>query len=174
MSEFFVAAEAVGDELRGQLAILLSRAYTDGRHLADYSAEERLKWAPYFEAVTADVSERGPVMPREWLARFPTMRNLWREPAERLASCHFIARKGPHLAGHVGMFAHDFRLGATEPIPAAFIEDVATDPLDLGTGIATQLLTAAREHAAASGAAIMGLSTNIPRFYERLGWRSWE
>lgn len=173
VSDFFVAAADVGDELRGELAELLSRAYTDSRHVAGYSADELLKWGPYLEAVVEHLDEHGPVMPREWLGRFPTMRNLWREPDRRVDSGHFIERAGKHVAGHVAMFPHDFRLGGEGPIRAAFIEDVATDPMELGAGIASRLLRRARDHATLSGAAIMGLSTNIPAFYERLGWQRW-
>lgn len=179
VGDFFVAAEAIGDELREQLAVLLSRAYTDARHVEDYSDDERRQWSPDLEAVRSSANAwpglgDRVMMPREWLGRFPTMRNLWREPARRVASCHFIARSERDLAGHVAMFEHEFRSGEDGPVRTGFIEDVATDPLGRGNGTATRLLTTAREHATAAGFAMMGLSTGIPEFYERLGWIRWE
>ena len=174
MHEVFLAA-AIEEVLRDELAVLLSRAYTDARHLASYSDAERSRWAADIAALrnAGGTPLPGAAMPHAWLARFPTMRNLWREPAERLASRHFTARAGSLLVGHVGVFEHDFWIDDAGPLPAAFVEDVATDPGGLRRGVASGLMAAARDYAIASGAALMGLSTGIPEFYERLGWVAW-
>jgi GNAT superfamily N-acetyltransferase len=171
-----LAAAAIDQALQDDLAVLLSRAYTDDRHLTSYSDDERKRWGTDVARLRDAVGRphAGAAMPRAWLARFPTMRNLWREPSERAASWHFLAYAGAVLAGHVGVFEHEFWIDAEGPLRAAFVEDVATDPSALRSGVATRLMTAARDDARAAGAALMGLSTGIPEFYERLGWTCWQ
>ena len=71
------------------------------------------------------------------------------------------------------MFAQFFRFGGDEA-SAGYIEDVATDPLHLGEGLASAAIRAAEEHACAIGLDILGLATAIAPFYERLGWRTWQ
>ena len=167
-----MAAPDIGGHLSALIALLLSRAYTDARHLERYTHAERRKWQPELDAVTGSTGNPGPVMPREWLARFPTMRNLWRDAGERLPSVHFVAGSDALLDSHVSVFEHQFLIEGRR-YRTAFVEDVATDPLALGRGIASRLLRLAETYARATGFDMMGLSTAIPDFYQRLGWQAW-
>ena len=167
---FVVRAAAIGDQLTDELCRLLSRAYTDEPHLATYPPELLQQLASAIAAV-----QNGPAtMPREWLRRFPTIRNLRRNADQRLDSVHFLHREGGVLAGHVALFEQQFVFGGTERVSGGYIEDVATEPARRGAGIATGLLTEAVKHARAAGMEILGLGTSIPEFYGRIAWRRWE
>ena len=171
MATEVVDARNIDRELERTLAALLSRAYTDQRHLESYSEEELTTWGPGLAALPA-----GPLatMPRGWLGRFPTMRNVWRARDARVRSVHFIERDvETRVIGHVGLFEHEFRIGDEPAIRVGFIEDVATSPAAAGRGVASNLLRGAAEWAASQGFEVMGLSTGIPKFYERLGWVVW-
>lgn len=162
-------AALVEPELTRELSVLLSRAYTDARHVANYTPEERAFWDRDMRRVHTGANE---AMPPEWLSRFPTIRNLRRQPEARHASRHFFARWEGTLASHVALFPQRFE-HATGVWYGGFIEDVATDPAMLGRGCASALLVAAAEAARQSGMPVLGLGTAIPEFYERLGWRRW-
>jgi GNAT superfamily N-acetyltransferase len=165
-----VGAAEIDELLEHGLASLLSRAYTDQRHLDSYSIAELSRWSDGLSAMGAD-----PVaaMPREWLTRFPTMRNLWRPAESRIGSVHFLERVDGRVIGHVALFEHEFQLGNEAGVRAGYIEDVATSPSALGTGVASTLMQAAAAHATDTGYEVMGLSTGIPKFYARLGWVVW-
>jgi GNAT superfamily N-acetyltransferase len=165
-----VGAAEIDELLERGLASLLSRAYTDQRHLDSYSIAELSRWSDGLRAMGAD-----PVaaMPREWLTRFPTMRNLWRPAESRIGSVHFLERVDGRVIGHVALFEHEFQLGNEAGVRAGYIEDVATSPSALGTGVASRLMQAAAAHATDTGYEVMGLSTGIPKFYARLGWVVW-
>jgi GNAT superfamily N-acetyltransferase len=171
---FVVLADHIGEQLTTEIAVLLSRAFTDSRHLADYSAADHERWDKDIEHVHTAAPADQVVMPREWLMQFPTLINLWKDPQFRRPTAHFIERRAGGLAGHVALFEHEFRVSGEEPFAAGFIEDVATDPLEIGSGVATALLSRAAEHARHLGWQWVGLATSIPEFYERLGWLRWE
>ena len=171
MSNAVTKAVDIDEVLGREIAVLLSRAYTDQRHLDSYTGAERAQWTASVVALEADDTA---VMPTEWLGRFPTMRNVWRPRNERLRSAHFIeGDAGERLVGHVGLFEHEFRIGDSAPVRAAYVEDVGTLPSAGGKGVASGLMNRASEYAAGQGFEVMGLSTGSPTFYERLGWIRW-
>jgi GNAT superfamily N-acetyltransferase len=170
MAVFVVPAQAIGDRLTEELRMLLSRAYTDERHLATYPPGERERLA----RAIAGVRSGAETMPRDWMRRFPTLRNLWLAPGSRLDSQHFLERRGQDLAGHVALFEQEMLFAGFERLVGGYIEDVATDPGFLRLGIATGLVRRAVEHAGAAGLEVLALGTAIPAFYERLGWERWQ
>lgn len=170
MTGFLVYAPSAGEQLRTELARLLSRAYTSQRHQDAYPPDERDRWRGAIARLAADASA---TMPTEWLERFPTMRNLALPPEERTQSAHFIDRREGRVVGHVSLWDMTMAFGERQPIAAGYVEDVATLPDAGGSGIASALMEQARSHAAAAGLPLLGLSTGIPIFYERLGWQQW-
>lgn len=149
--------------------MLLSRSYTDARHLAGYTREERAAWAGHIARVHAAYGE---TMPAAWLRRFPTLRNLRRPPGERRTATHFFARHDGALASHVALFQQRFEHESGHS-GGGFIEDVATDPGLLGLGLASDLMGLAKQAAREAAMPVLGLATGIPDFYERLGWAKW-
>ncbi len=149
--------------------MLLSRSYTDARHLAGYTREERAAWAGHIARVRAAYGE---TMPAAWLRRFPTLRNLRRPPGERRTATHLFARREGGLASHVALFQQRFEHQSGH-FAGWFIEDVATDPDLLGLGLASQLMGLAVQAAREAAMPVLGLATGIPEFYERLGWAKW-
>ncbi len=168
-----IAANEVGAGLTAQVAVLLSRAYTEDRRVAAYTDDERARWGRHIVRVRAAVPGAGEQMPGDWLARFPTVRNLLRGPEERRRAWHLLVLREDYVAAHVALFEHHFRIDGRRPFRAGFIEDVGTDPLELGRGLASGLMTEATSLARAQGRPLVGLSTLIPGFYRRLGWLEW-
>ncbi len=169
MESFDVGAPRIGMALAEETAVLLSRAYTGSERVDFYSDEERERWRADIErAQAARIA-----MPADWLERFPTMRNLGRDPLAREDSHHFYTRRKGQLAGHVGVFQRQFAVNGGGGFPVAFIEDVATDPDYRHEGIASGLMGCATAWVRRGGYDICGLSTTTPEFYERLGWVRW-
>jgi GNAT superfamily N-acetyltransferase len=171
VATFLVYAPSIGEQLRLDLARLLSRAYTNESRLAEYSPTDLEHWRG---AITRLAPDPSATMPMDWLRRFPTMRNLAREPAERVSSAHVIERRDDRVVGHVSLWDMRITFGERPPVAAGYIEDVATLPGLGGGGIASALMQRARSHAVDSGLPLLALSTSIPTFYERLGWRQWQ
>lgn len=166
------AAEVLPDTAT-RIAVLLSRAFTDQRHVDRYSDEERAELGPHVARVHTAHPTAGETMPTEWLDHFPTLRNFNRTPAERREAIHLVAEAKGYFAAHVSLWAQRF-LFEGEYLNGGYIEDVAADPLHLGDGLATAAMHAATQHARALGLDLLGLATGIIPFYERLGWRTWE
>jgi len=156
-----------------RLAVLLGRAYTDQRHIDRFAPAEYAELAPHIARIHAAHPTLGQTMPAAWLEHFPTLRNFHREPAQRREAFHFVAEVDGYFATHVSLWAQRFLFDG-EYLGGGYIEDVATDPLHLGEGLATASMRAATDHARAMGLDIIGLATGIGAFYERLGWRTWE
>ena len=169
MAAFVVRAQAIGEQLTDELRVLLSRAFTDERHLAAYTAAELERLRAAIDAVHSGTG----AMPREWMRRFPTVRNLWRRPESRLDSLHFMERRAQHLAGHVALFEQEMVFDGEDRVTGGYVEDVATDPGYLHMGVATSLMRLAMEHGARAEYDVLALGTAIPEFYERLGWQRW-
>ncbi len=161
------------DRLARQLAVLLGRAFTDEHHVQRYSAEEEAALGEPGRRVHAAPPAPGELMPQSYLDNFPALRNFARPGPERRECEHFIAMASGYAASHVAMFAQHFQfngIGAS----AGYIEDVATDPLHLGEGLASAAMRAAESHGRELELDVLGLATGIQPFYERLGWNTWE
>lgn len=156
-----------------RIAVLLGRAFTDQRHLDRYSPEEHERLDAHVARIHAIHPREGEVMPPDWLDHFPTLRNFKRPPAERREAFHFLAHAQAYFAAHVSLWAQRF-LFEGQFLNGGYIEDVATDPLHLGEGLATKAMSAATDFARDLELDILGLATGIAPFYERLGWRTWE
>jgi predicted N-acetyltransferase YhbS len=168
-----INAASVSDADAHRLSVLLGRAYTDQRHIDRYTAEEHAELSPHIARIHSVHPTAGETMPPDWLDHFPTLRNFKRQPAERREAFHFVAESGGYLAAHVSLWAQRF-LFEGEYLNGGYIEDVATDPLHLGQGLATAAMQAATGHAKALKLDLLGLATGIGPFYERLGWRTWQ
>lgn len=156
-----------------ELATLLSRAFTDERHVTAFSGERAEAWLPHVARVQAAHPRDHELMPRSFLDAFPTLRNARRPEPERREGLHFVLRFEGYIATHVSLWVQDFTF-AGECVRGGYIEDVATDPLCLGRGFASQAMRAAEMEARALGLRVLGLATGIGAFYERLGWRTWD
>jgi GNAT superfamily N-acetyltransferase len=165
-------AKDIDHELARQISVLLGRAYTDERHRRAFAAEDLQRWRTSIEAAHASPPHKAPQMPEDFLRRFPTLRNLHREPHARRESIHVVSRESGFVACHVAVFPHCFVLDG-DVYDGAYIEDVATDPERLNRGLATSAMALAVEAGASRGARLMALATGIEPFYERLGWRTW-
>ena len=130
-----VRSEDVDSSLARQLAVLLGRAYTDERHIASFSLEERSLWASDVARVHSSAPAAGELMPADYLRRFPTVRNLAKPPGERRSAIHLFVKADGYLISHVSLWSQFFALDELELI-GGYIEDVATDPLDLRKGLA--------------------------------------
>lgn len=155
-----------------EMATLLGCAYTDERHVDAFSGERAEEWLPHVARVQEADPREGVLMPQSFLDAFPTLRNARRVVAERREALHFIIRREGYIATHVSLWPQEF-IFAGERISGGYIEDVATDPLDLGKGFASQAMRAAEAEARVLGLDLLGLATGIGAFYERLGWRPW-
>ncbi|MEO8538183.1 MAG: GNAT family N-acetyltransferase [bacterium] len=106
------------------------------------------------------------------MKRFPTIRNAARLAEDRRESLHLLAETNGRVASHVSLWPQyfvfdDFRFSG------GYIEDVATDPLDLGRGLAQEGMRAAAAVARERGLEMLGLATGLKGYYERLGWLPW-
>ncbi|MBE0608702.1 MAG: GNAT family N-acetyltransferase [Dehalococcoidia bacterium] len=156
-----------------ELATLLSRAFTDERHVTAFSGERAEAWLPHVARVQAADPRDHELMPQSFLDAFPTLRNARRPAPERREGLHLVIRRDGYLATHVSLWPQAFTFSG-ERISGGYIEDVATDPLCLGRGFASQAMRAAEVEARALGLDVLGLATEIGPFYERLGWRTWD
>ena len=168
-----VPASSVDTALATRIAALLGRAFTDEARVADYTESERLRWADDIRRVRAADAGHAILMPRDWLERFPSVRNLDLAADRRMPAWHLVRDGEGYLAGHVAIFERSFKLGQHRRFQAGFIEDVATEPSDAGQGLATLLMREAAGVGASRGYPLLALSTRIPGFYERLGWGRW-
>jgi GNAT superfamily N-acetyltransferase len=167
-----IEAVEIDERLTRQLAVLLGRAYTDQRHMEGFSEGRRGELAPHVLRVHSAGPESGELMPQSFLENFPTLRNLARPEDRRRESVHALARTEDYVATHVSLWPQFFRCGDATA-GGGYMEDVATDPLDLRRGLATAAMEAAAARAEGQGLDVLGLATSLEGFYERLGWRRW-
>ena len=168
-----VEARDLDDSTICRLGVLLGRAYTDDRHVSAYPDEERTLRAPDIARVHGAAPESGELMPEDYLKRFPTWRNAARAPADRREAVHFVAQSAGYAASHVSLWAQYFVCDGIE-VAGGYIEDVATDPLNLGQGLAMEGMRQAAEAARSRGLGVLGLATGLSGYYERLGWLPWD
>lgn len=168
-----ITARELDDAGARRLAVLLGRAYTDERHVRGYSEDERAARAADIERVHGSPPNPGELMPREYLNRFPTIRNARRPAEERREAVHFVAEADGYFAAHVSLWAQHFKFGGAE-LAGGYIEDVATDPLQLGHRLAMDGMREAERKARALGLGVIGLATGLRGYYERLGWLPWD
>lgn len=172
MSIDVICASEIDEPLARQIRVLLGRAYTDERHQRVWDGKERALLEAPAAAARAAPPSSAPEMPAEYLDDFPTVSNLRRDPDGRREADHLLIRKEDYLATHLSLWAQHFRLGDAAA-GGGYIEDVATDPLHVGEGLASEAMRAAASRARTRGLDLLGLATGIPPFYERLGWRTW-
>lgn len=168
-----MAANDVDDALARRINVLLGRAFTDQRHTDRYTPEDHAALDAHVTRVHASAPDAGELMPADWLANFPTVRNFERRPAERREAWHFIVERDGYTAAHASLWAQHFLIDDAY-INGGYIEDVATDPLHLGEGLASEAMRAAQNFARQTDLDILGLATGIGAFYERLGWQARE
>jgi len=166
-------AEAIGASRALALAVLLSRAFTDERHATAFTGERAEAWLPHIGRVQGARPRENEVMPQSFLDAFPTLRNARRPAGERRGSLHFVVEEEGCLAAHASLWPQRFDSGG-RAIWGGYIEDVATDPLHAGRGLASGLMRAAEDEARRLGLEILGLATGIGPFYARLGWQTWD
>jgi aminoglycoside 2'-N-acetyltransferase I len=92
--------------------------------------------------------------------------------AHALGGQHLLAEIEGRVVGHVAVVERSLEVDG-RPLRTGYVEAVATLPAWRGRGIATRLLGDAGVHIRAAFE-LGALSTGLPAFYERLGWRSWE
>lgn len=168
-----VAAPALDEALAHRLAVLLGRAYTDERHLKAYPPDLLARLTPDIERVHAAPPDRGELMPAEYLAQFPTLRNARKPAAERREAIHFFAEAEGYIASHVSLWPQFFDFAGAQ-VQGGYIEDVATDPLHLGEDLAVHGMREAERQARDLGLGLLGLATGLTGYYERLGWLLWD
>ncbi|HMO55251.1 MAG TPA: GNAT family N-acetyltransferase [Tepidiformaceae bacterium] len=175
MSEpiFVVSAAECREPLERQAAALLGRAYTDQRHIDRWDSEQHAALDPHVARIHGSPPADLELMPPEWLDHFPTLRNFKRAPGERREAYHFIAPGEGYLKAHVSLWPQRFLFGGNF-LSGGYIEDVATDPLHLGAGLASAAMATATRYAHGLRLDLLGLATGIEAFYERLGWRTWD
>lgn len=156
-----------------QLAVLLGRAYTDERHVRGFDPAERDLRAADITRVHAAPPAPGQLMPDDYLKRFPTIRNAMKLPSDRREAVHLIAPGEGYMASHVSLWSQYFAFDEME-LRGGYIEDVATDPLHLGEGLAQEGMRQAARNARDLGLEVLGLATGLVGYYERLGWLPWE
>lgn len=167
-----IEAAKFDEGLTRQLAVLLGRAYTDQRHMDGFSEGRRRELEPHARRVHVFGPGSGELMPQSFRDEFPTLRNLARPADNRRQSVHVVDRRQDYVATHVSLWPQYFRCGDAAA-GGGYIEDVATDPLDLGRGLATAAMEAATARAREQRLDILGLASGLRGFYERLGWQRW-
>jgi aminoglycoside 2'-N-acetyltransferase I len=96
---------------------------------------------------------------------FASLFNTFNEPM------HMLARLDGVLVSHALWVTRWLQAGNGPLLRTAFVEAVATDPVNQKRGFATQVMQTLQ--AAIVEYDLAGLSTGIPAFYSRLGWQSW-
>lgn len=91
--------------------------------------------------------------------------------AHALGGRHFLAEAGGRVVSHASVVPRSLELDGGA-LRAGYVEAVATLPEYRRRGMATRLVEAANAHIAAEFE-LGALSTGVPAFYERLGWRRW-
>lgn len=86
-------------------------------------------------------------------------------------SIHVLARIDGKLVGHACWAARQLEPGGVRPLRTAYVDAVATHPGYQGRGIGR--LVMARLAHEIEGYELGGLSTDVPLFYEKLGWERW-
>ncbi len=190
-SQILVKGSAVlTDGEFNELALLLSRAYTDGPHLLGRSPEAmRAREAILRRVHSPDPAERRPLA-QDGLSWFPSVRQVWgrRFLGIRPTAAHIMLKSSGWLLSQATLIPRRMRFGPAATIPielpvlpgtpgdeqtVASVEDVATDPEARGLGFARRVMERLADAAAGGDFELAVLSTGSPRFYASLGWRPW-
>jgi aminoglycoside 2'-N-acetyltransferase I len=84
---------------------------------------------------------------------------------------HFLTYRGSDLVSHAVATTRWIQPEGTPEMKTAFVDAVSTLPICQGVGYASAAMTALI--AGVSDYEIACLQTDIPEFYERLGWQLW-
>jgi GNAT superfamily N-acetyltransferase len=84
-----------------------------------------------------------------------------------------VARDGGRVVSNITLFELPLSFGCAK-VPAGGIADVATNPAYRGQGSASELLRRAHETMRNRDLPLAVLGTGIHRFYERIGYSTWE
>jgi aminoglycoside 2'-N-acetyltransferase I len=84
---------------------------------------------------------------------------------------HFLGYRGPNLVSHAVVTTRWAQPDGHPVLKTAFVDAVSTEPADQGRGSASAVMR--RLAGSIDDYEIGCLQTDIPRFYERLGWELW-
>ncbi|MHB8928680.1 MAG: GNAT family N-acetyltransferase [Bacillota bacterium] len=190
-SELVVKASAdLTDGEVNEMALLLSRAYTDGPHLLERSPEARRARETGLRLIhSPNPAERRP-LGQDGLSWFPSIRQVWGRRCLGVTptATHVMLKSSGWLLSQATLIPRPMRFGpaATTPIElsladgmagdeltVASVEDVATDPEARGLGFGRQVVQRLADEARPAGFELAMLATGSPRFYAALGWRPW-
>ena len=88
-----------------------------------------------------------------------------------LGGTHVLVEDRDAFVAHAAVIERTLELDGT-PLRTGFVEAVATEPERQGAGLASEAMRAVNELIDA-GFELGALDTDIPGFYERLGWVVW-
>ena len=88
-----------------------------------------------------------------------------------LGGTHAVSEEGGAIVAHGSVVARTLRADGVD-LPTGYVEAVATTPDRRRRGHGSAVMRALTEHVDAAYA-LGALSTGLPSFYERLGWRLW-
>lgn len=89
-----------------------------------------------------------------------------------LGGTHVILEVDGRIVAHASVVARELHVGG-RPLRAGYVEAVATDPARQGEGFGTRVMEVIGTIIGESFE-IGALGTGRHRFYERLGWRTWQ
>jgi aminoglycoside 2'-N-acetyltransferase I len=89
-----------------------------------------------------------------------------------IGGLHLIAELDRRIVGHASVVARTLWIDG-QPTRTGYVEAVATEPGLQGRGIGTMVMRAAGSHISEKYD-LGALGTGEHRFYERLGWRTWQ
>jgi aminoglycoside 2'-N-acetyltransferase I len=92
--------------------------------------------------------------------------------AHAMGGRHFLAETDGRIVGHASVVERVLEVDGRS-LRTGYLEAVATLPVWRRQGIATRLVEEAAAHVCATFE-LGALSTGVPDFYGRVGWRSWE
>lgn len=84
---------------------------------------------------------------------------------------HFLAYLGDAVVSHAVVTTRWLQPEGLELLRTAFVDAVSTSPAHQGRGLASKTMRAIAKHV--DDYEIGCLQTDIPEFYERLGWELW-
>jgi aminoglycoside 2'-N-acetyltransferase I len=85
---------------------------------------------------------------------------------------HVVAHLSEEVVSHALWLPRQLVVDGRESVQSAYVEGVATWPRYQRRGFGSAVMR--RLHQEISGFDFGALSTGVPRWYERLGWRLWE
>lgn len=87
---------------------------------------------------------------------------------------HVLARRDGELVGHALWIPRTLEHETAGPLRTAYVEAVATAPAHRSRGYGTAVMRrVAEEIRGRTEFQLAALSTGVPEFYARLGWRRW-